>query len=62
MDPSFLAPTIVSDDFMNALRHAGTIPEQATDFFLMKEATANRFLAELTQTIGVVQEWIDKQK
>jgi len=49
---------VTQDDFMNALRHAGTIPAQATDFFLMKEATAQKFLGELTTTIGVVREWI----
>lgn len=49
---------ITQDDFMAALRHAGAIPEKATDFFLMKEATAQKFLAELTTTIGVVREWI----
>lgn len=49
---------ITQDDFMGALRHAGTIPPQATDFFLMKEATAQKFLGELTTTIGVVREWI----
>jgi hypothetical protein len=43
---------------MSALRHAGTIPENAKDFFLMKEATAQKFLGELTTTIGVVREWI----
>ena len=49
---------VTQDDFMAALRHAGTIPAQATDFFLMKEATAQKFLGELTTTIGVVREWI----
>jgi len=49
---------ITQDDFMSALRHAGTIPENAKDFFLMKEATAQKFLSELTTTIGVVREWI----
>jgi hypothetical protein len=49
---------ITQDDFMSALRHAGTIPENAKDFFLMKEATAQKFLGELTTTIGVVREWI----
>lgn len=49
---------VTQDDFMGALRHAGTIPPQATDFFLMKEATAQKFLGELTTTIGVVREWI----
>jgi hypothetical protein len=49
---------VTQDDFMSALRHAGTIPAQATDFFLMKEATAQKFLGELTTTIGVVREWI----
>ena len=53
---------LTQDDFMSALRHAGTIPPNATDFFLMKEETANRFLAELTKTIGVVQEWISNHK
>ena len=53
---------LTQDDFMAALRHAGTIPPNATDFFLMKEETANRFLAELTKTIGVVQEWINNYK
>lgn len=49
---------VTQGDFMAALRHAGTIPAQATDFFLMKEATAQKFLGELTTTIGVVREWI----
>ena len=49
---------VTQDDFMGALRHAGTIPEKATDFFLMKEETAQKFLSELTTTIGVVREWI----
>jgi hypothetical protein len=53
---------ITQDDFMSALRHTGTIPENAKDFFLMKEATAQKFLSELTTTIGVVQEWIKKHK
>ena len=53
-----MAEGITQDDFMGALRHAGTIPAQATDFFLMREATANKFLAELNTTIGVVREWI----
>ena len=53
---------LTQDVFMSALRHVGTIPPNATDFFLMKEETANRFLAELTQTIGVVQEWINNHK
>ena len=53
---------LTQDDFMAALRHAGTVPANATDFFLMKEATAQRFLGELTQTIGVVHEWIDRHK
>jgi hypothetical protein len=53
-----MAEGITQDDFMAALRHAGTIPAQATDFFLMKEATAQKFLGELTTTIGVVREWI----
>ena len=49
---------VTQDDFMGALRHAGTIPENAKDFFLMKEATAQKFLSELTTTIGVVREWL----
>jgi hypothetical protein len=49
---------ITQDDFMAALRHAGTIPVNATDFFLMKEATAQKFLGELTTTMGVVREWV----
>jgi hypothetical protein len=49
---------ITQNDFMGALRHAGTIPDNAKDFFLMKEATAQKFLGELTTTIGVVREWI----
>jgi len=49
---------ITQNDFMAALRHAGTIPVNATDFFLMKEATAQKFLGELTTTIGVVREWV----
>lgn len=49
---------VTQDDFMAALRHAGTIPENAKDFFLMKEATAQKFLSELTTTIGVVREWL----
>ena len=53
---------VTQDDFMAALRHAETIPPQATDFFLMKEATAQRFLGELTKTIGVVHEWIKNHK
>jgi hypothetical protein len=53
-----MAEGITQDDFMSALRHAGTIPENAKDFFLMKEATAQKFLGELTTTIGVVREWI----
>jgi hypothetical protein len=53
---------LTQDDFMAALRHAGTVPVNATDFFLMKEATAQRFLGELTQTIGVVHEWIERHK
>jgi hypothetical protein len=53
-----MAEGITQDDFMGALRHAGTIPENAKDFFLMKEATAQKFLGELTTTIGVVREWI----
>lgn len=53
-----MAEGITQDDFMAALRHAGTIPPNATDFFLMKEATAQKFLSELTTTIGVVREWI----
>jgi hypothetical protein len=57
-----MAEGITQDDFMAALRHAGTIPANATDFFLMKEATAQRFLGELTQTIGVVREWIERHK
>jgi hypothetical protein len=53
-----MAEGITQDDFMGALRHAGTIPDNAKDFFLMKEATAQKFLGELTTTIGVVREWI----
>jgi hypothetical protein len=53
-----MAEGITQDDFMSSLRHAGTIPENAKDFFLMKEATAQKFLGELTTTIGVVREWI----
>jgi hypothetical protein len=49
---------ITQNDFMAALRHAGTIPVNATDFFLMKEATAQKFLGELTTTMGVVREWV----
>ena len=49
---------VTQDDFMGALRHAGTIPDNAKNFFLMKEATAQKFLSELTTTIGVVREWI----
>lgn len=49
---------LTQDDFMAALRHAGTIPANATDFFLMKEATAQKFLSELTTTMGVVREWV----
>ena len=49
---------LTQDDFMSALRHAGTIPVNATDFFLMKEATAQKFLGELTTTMGVVREWV----
>jgi hypothetical protein len=49
---------ITQNDFMAALRHAGTIPVNATDFFLMKEATAQKFLSELTTTMGVVREWV----
>ena len=49
---------ITQNDFMSALRHAGTIPVNATDFFLMKEATAQKFLGELTTTMGVVREWV----
>ena len=49
---------LTQDDFMAALRHAGTIPVNATDFFLMKEATAQKFLGELTTTMGVVREWL----
>lgn len=49
---------ITQNDFMSALRHAGTIPTNATDFFLMKEATAQKFLSELTTTMGVVREWV----
>ena len=49
---------LTQDDFMSALRHAGTIPPNATDFFLMKEATAQKFLGELTTTMGVVREWV----
>jgi hypothetical protein len=49
---------ITQNDFMASLRHAGTIPVNATDFFLMKEATAQKFLGELTTTMGVVREWI----
>lgn len=49
---------LTQGDFMSALRHAGTIPPNATDFFLMKEATAQKFLSELTTTMGVVREWL----
>ena len=49
---------LTQDDFMAALRNAGTIPPNATDFFLMKEATAQKFLGELTTTMGVVREWL----
>ena len=49
---------LTQDDFMSSLRHAGTIPPNATDFFLMKEATAQKFLSELTTTMGVVREWV----
>lgn len=49
---------LTQNDFMSALRHAGTIPPNATDFFLMKEATAQKFLSELTTTMGVVREWL----
>jgi hypothetical protein len=49
---------ITQEDFMETMRHEKQIPEQAIDFFAMKETTAEKFLGEINTIKGVVLEWI----
>lgn len=49
---------ITQEDFMATMRYEKQIPEQATDFFAMKETTAEKFLGEINTIKGVVLKWI----